>query len=69
MRGNWHWTVACMGGDPVSKLYLQINHPSKTSISYTISGIAQLPKASCKAPDAQFVIHNGKLYPVRPEVQ
>lgn len=53
----------------MSKLYYQINHPSKTSLQLVISGIAEVPKPSSEVPDARFVIHNGVLYPVRPEVQ
>lgn len=51
------------------KLYLQINHPSKTSLQYRISGIADAPKPAAKAPDSTHVIHDGVLYQVRPEVQ
>lgn len=50
------------------KLYFCIDHPSATSIRYTISGVEEAPKPASTDPDSQFVIHNGKIYPVRPEV-
>lgn len=49
------------------KLYFEIKDLSSTRLQYAISDAA--PKPSLNAPDSQFVIHNGKIYPVRPEVQ
>jgi hypothetical protein len=51
------------------KLSYQICHPSKTILQFVISGIADIPKPSLKAPDSQYEIHNSVLYQVRPEVQ
>lgn len=62
------WGTSCPE-DEVSKLFFQINDLPGMRLQYTISNIAEVPKPSLKAPDSRYVIHNGKLYPVRPEVQ
>lgn len=51
------------------KIYFAIKDLSSTRLQYTISNIAEVPKPAAKAPDSQYVEHNGKLYPVRQEVQ
>jgi hypothetical protein len=51
------------------KIYFEISHPSRTSIQYTVSGIADAPKRAMQDLSARYVIHDGVLYPVLPEVQ
>jgi hypothetical protein len=43
--------------------------PSAKGVRFAVFDAAEVQKQSSVADDAQFVIHNGVLYPVRPEVQ
>lgn len=53
----------------MSKLFFQINDLPGMRLQYTISNIAEVPKPAAKAPDSQYLIHNGKLYPTREVIQ
>jgi hypothetical protein len=43
--------------------------PSAKGVTFAIFDVAEVKKHSSVADDAQYVIVDGVLYPVRPEVQ
>jgi hypothetical protein len=51
------------------KITYSIVPSSRTSLTFSIRDVAEVPKYSPDPIEGNWAIHNGKLYPVRPEVQ
>jgi hypothetical protein len=53
----------------MSKIFYSIQPSSRTSLTFSVSRVAEAPKPLVKEPESQYFIHDGKLYPVRQGVQ